>query len=135
MIENELAAREAARLLGQEVESEELVERTAKAIFQANAFGLRPLPPAADLTELWNAALMTSRVRYRNQALAALAASGLLDRVQDLEQRIAAARNELVIYGGEMNGPALARKVNRVDRMLSKPLPVEQSPRMKENQA
>jgi len=133
VIENELVAREAARLLGQDVESEELVERTAKAIFQAEAFGLRPLPPAADLTELWNAALMTSRVRYRNQARAALAASGLIDRVEDLERRIAAARNELVIYGGEMNGPALARKVNRVERILSKPLPEPESPTMREN--
>lgn len=101
----------------------QLIERTAKAIFQADVFGLRPLPEGTDLRELWNAELATSRIRYRNQARAALAASELLERLEELDQRIAAAQAECVIYAGELNAQALADKVRRVSRVLAKPLP------------
>lgn len=112
-------------------ERAQLIERTAMAIFKARVFGLRPLPEDVDLRELWNAELSTSRILFRNQARAALAGSELLKRIEELETRIQAARAECVIYGGELDGPTLARKVNRVDRILAKPVPDPEPIRLK----
>lgn len=90
-IDVEAEARQVLDERGDE-ERANLIERTAKAIFQAAMFGLRPLPEGTDLRELWNAELATSRIRYRNQARAALAASELLKRAEELELRITRAK-------------------------------------------
>jgi len=81
--------------IGVDEERAQLIERTAKAIFQADVFGLRQMPEGTDLRELWNAELATSRIRYRNQARAALAASELLTRLEELERAINTARSHL----------------------------------------
>lgn len=88
----------------------QLIERTAKAIFQADVFGLRPLSEGTDLRELWNAELATSRIRYRNQARAALGASELLKRVEELERAVAASLADLDAYAHDQDGNAWARR-------------------------
>lgn len=108
-IDVEAEARQVLAERGDE-ERAQLIERTAKAIFQADVFGLRPLPKGTDLRELWNAELATSRIRYRNQARAALAASELLKRVEELEQAITAALSDLTVYQHTPDGNAWARR-------------------------
>lgn len=121
---------ESREILNNTEDHAHLVERTAKSIYAAWRLlrhagdavaraGIESVPFA----DAWNDLSARERIEYRQQARAALMGSELLDRVRDLEERIAAARRECVIYGGELNGQSLARKVNRVDRILAKPVP------------
>lgn len=104
-------------------ERAQLIERTAMAIYQGkHQPDLTPVEQRAWKT-LWNGESPAVRIRCRNQARAALAASELLERIEELEERIAAAQAECVIYAGELNAQALADKVRRVSRVLAKPLP------------
>lgn len=122
---------EARSILNNTEDHAHLVERTAKSILCAWLLLTYPQHAVAKsgiesgrFTDYWNENLTPrERIQYRQQARAALMGSELLDRVRDLEERIAAARQECVIYAGELDGQSLARKVNRVDRILAKPVP------------
>lgn len=114
----EIGAEARAILMGTD-EYAELVETTARAIWQGAHHADMTRAEVNALEAQWRGAYPQERLRARRQARAALSGSGLLERVRDLEERIAAARRELVIYGGELDGQSLARKVNRVDRILA----------------
>jgi len=105
----------------------DLVERTAKTIGRARLlteYSHDPVTISVDGYDLYfRNAHASYRLALRQQAIAVLRGSELLERVAELEERMAAAQRELVIYAGEMTGPALARKVSRVDSILSKPVP------------
>lgn len=107
-----------------------VVEETAQAIYRAELLCLFPRHAAASLPVdspgwklHWQGQAARTRMSYRQQAIAALRASKLLEQVADLEERIAAAQRELVIYAGEMTASELAGKVRRVGRLLTKPRP------------
>jgi hypothetical protein len=121
---------EARSILNNSEDHAHLIERTAKAIEHARIRMVIPdrwLNFGVDSPEFdhhWNVEMNArGRITARQQARAALGASELLKRIEELENQIDAARRECVIYGGELNGQSLARKVNRVDRILSKPVP------------
>lgn len=79
----------------------ELIETTSKAIFRAaRRFGAGLDMPDDQLDQAWNDLLPGERICFRAQARAALAASELLKRVEELEQRIADAVSQLVFPGG-----------------------------------
>jgi hypothetical protein len=113
-----------AATLAQDEKTAQLIERTALAIFIGTVQNV-PVTSAEETAwaHLWASSDPGTRIRCRCQARAALAASKLLERVADLEERIAAAQRELVIYAGELNAQDLAAKVRRVDRVLAKPRP------------
>jgi hypothetical protein len=124
VMDPDVVGSEARSILNNTEDHAELIETTSKAIFRAaRRFDAGIHTPDDRLLQAWNDLSARERIRFRQQARAALGASELLDRVRELEQRIDAARRELVMYGGELDGPSLARKVNRVDRILSKPVP------------
>lgn len=107
-----------------------VVERTAHAIYRAELLVLFPRHDAASADpdsprwkQHWEGQAARTRMSYRQQAIAALRASELLERVADLEERIEAAQRELVIYAGEMTASELAGKVRRVGRVLAKSRP------------
>lgn len=87
---------EFADILAQDEKTAQLVERTALAIF----IGSVQRVPATSVEEqawlgLWTDAAVETRIRCRNQARAALAASKLLKRVEELERAINTARSHL----------------------------------------
>jgi len=114
---------EARAIMGNTEEHAQLVERTAKAIFRGKHDPTVSTDEARVWESLWQEAAPEKRIRCRNQARAALAASELLKRIEELEQRISAARRELAYPGG---GEArhLANAMDRAERVLSKQLPV-----------
>lgn len=102
----------------------ELVERTAKAIGRARLESDHPGDPVisdAGFELYWRKVFPEYRSRLRQQAVAALRGSELLKRVEELEQRIKAARWELSPQLGGVRD--LSERIRRVDRVLAKPLP------------
>jgi hypothetical protein len=100
-----------AAALAQDEKTAQLVERTALAIFTGS--GLHA--PATSAEEaawlsLWINSDPGTRIRCRNQARAALAASELLERVAELERAIERANTDLAAYAHDEDGNAWARR-------------------------
>lgn len=91
-----------------------LVERTAKAIGRARILADYP-PPEPMISEdgyalYWERESPEYRARFRRQAIAALRASALLERVAELERAIERANTYLGAYAHDANGNAWARR-------------------------
>jgi hypothetical protein len=84
------------KLMSQPDLDADLVERTAHAIYRAELTCLFPRHDAASAPvdsprwqQFWEGATARTRASYRQQAIAALKASLLLERVAELEAEIA----------------------------------------------
>lgn len=93
-----------------------VVEETAQAIYRAELLCLFPRHAAASLPVdspgwklHWQGQAARTRMSYRQQAIAALRASKLLERVAELEQAIERANTDLEAYGHDDIGNANAR--------------------------
>jgi hypothetical protein len=120
---------EARSILNNSEDHAHLIERTAKAIEHARIRMVIPdrwLKFGVDSPEFdhhWNVEMNArGRITARQQARAALGASELLKRVEDLEQRIADARSQLAYPGGR-EARHLSSAISRADRVLSRPAP------------
>lgn len=122
------AVPEFEEVLSQDERTAQVIERTAKAIMKAHRIAIgyhgRPLRDDAPAWERhWDSIAPGVRIVYRNQARAALNASELLGRIEELEQRITAARRELD-QGAAMNTAREWHLVTRrASRVLAKPGP------------
>lgn len=94
-----------------------LVERTAHAINRAELLTLYPNHVAASAPvesghwqSYWDGHAARTRMSYRQQAVAALRASQLVERVAELEQAIERANTDLEAYALDADGNAWARR-------------------------
>jgi hypothetical protein len=94
-----------------------LVERVAHAVYRAELLTLFPHHDAAsaDLDsprwkQHWEGQPARTRMSYRQQAIAALRASELLERVAELERAIEQANTDLAAYAHDKDGNAWARR-------------------------
>ena len=94
-----------------------LVERTAQAIYRAELLCLFPRHAAASAAEdsgawklHWQGQAARTRMSYRQQAIAALRASELLERVAELERAFERANTDLEAYAHTPDGNAWARR-------------------------
>lgn len=128
----EIGAEARAILMGTD-EYAELVETTARAIFQGAHHADMTRAEVNALEAQWRDARPEERLRARRQARAALSGSGLLERVTELEQRIADARAELLVtIADSQDVRQLVGTIRRVDRVLSKHArPDEEPPTMR----
>lgn len=92
------------------------VEDVAQAIQRAELSVLFPRHAAAskpvdsqEWKDYWTGQVARTRMSYRQQAIAALRASQLLERVAQLEQAIERALTDLSCYGHDATGDARAR--------------------------
>ena len=95
----------------------EQVETVAHAIYRAELLQLFPRHAAASAKpdspywrDYWNGQPARTRMSYRQQAIAALKASSLLERVAELERNVAAAKADLECYSSGPEGDRLARR-------------------------
>jgi hypothetical protein len=122
IMDPDVVGSEARSILNNSEDHAHLIERTAKAIFTATVRFDHSIRVADDrLDEAWNDLMAGERIRYRQQARAALGASELLDRVRELETRIADARRELAPTVRNLRDAV--ETMGRTDRVLSKPVP------------
>lgn len=106
------------------------VEDVAQAIQRAELATLFPKHAAVVVPvdspywrDYWNGQAARTRMSYRQQAIAALRASKLLEQVEELEQRIALARTELEMQPVGTSQRDWFEITQRASRVLAKPLP------------
>jgi hypothetical protein len=92
----------------------DLVERTAKTIGRARLlteYSHDPVTISVDGYDLYfRNAHASYRLALRQQAIAVLRGSELLERVAELERKVAAAKADLECYGADPEGDRLARQ-------------------------